>query len=213
MESGFTEQTQLLALPSELPHSGRHYLLVFERDLSTRVYQLPANGQVIIGRGGESSLQLQDSSVSRRHARITQVDGRAQLVDLDSQNGTLVNRERVHEPRHLVSGDTIAVGAVTIVYHSSIARDDSTAERDGVRTMQVGERHVVSADPAVEEPTPPAQFRPLADEIRELEQARISAALDAASGNQRVAAQLLAMPLRTFVFKLKQYGMRRIDER
>ena len=55
------------------------------------------------------------------------------------------------------------------------------------------------------------KFRPLADEIRELEQSRISAALAAAAGNQRLAAQMLAMPLRTFVFKLKQYGLRRID--
>ena len=60
---------------------------------------------------------------------------------------------------------------------------------------------------------PGPRFRPLADEIRELEQARITAALTAASGNQRAAAQLLAMPLRTFVFKLKQYGLRRLDER
>jgi len=59
----------------------------------------------------------------------------------------------------------------------------------------------------------PVKFRPLADEIRELEQMRISAALSAACGNQRVAARLLAMPLRTFVFKLKQYGLRRVDER
>lgn len=56
------------------------------------------------------------------------------------------------------------------------------------------------------------QFRPLAEEIRELEQRRIAAALSAANGNQRVAAELLQMPLRTFVFKLKQYGLRHVDK-
>jgi two-component system, NtrC family, response regulator AtoC len=150
VENGTGEQTTLLTLPSELPHSGRHYLLVFERDLSTRVFQLPANGQVVVGRGGDAAVQLQDSSVSRRHARITQVDGRAQLVDLDSQNGTLVNRERVIKPRPLVSGDTIAVGAVTIVYHSSVSRDESIAtNHEDVRMLAVGDREVVIADPAM----------------------------------------------------------------
>jgi transcriptional regulator with GAF, ATPase, and Fis domain len=150
VENGFTEQTTLLALPSELPHSGRHYLLVFERDLSTRVFQLPANGEVIIGRGGDAALQLQDNSVSRRHASITQRDGRAQLVDLDSQNGTLVNRERVDKSRSLLSGDTIVIGAVALVYHSSVSRDESITEpRDDVRMLAIGDRRVVIADPAM----------------------------------------------------------------
>jgi transcriptional regulator with GAF, ATPase, and Fis domain len=63
------------------------------------------------------------------------------------------------------------------------------------------------AEPGSEVP----RFRPLADEIRELELMRITAALDAANGNQRAAAQMLAMPLRTFVFKLRHYGLRRAD--
>jgi len=70
-------------------------------------------------------------------------------------------------------------------------------------------------EPEPEATPPPADappFRPLAEEIRELERARISAALAAANGNQRTAARMLAMPLRTFVFKLRHYGMRRADE-
>jgi transcriptional regulator with GAF, ATPase, and Fis domain len=150
VENGFTEQTTLLALPSELPHSGRHYLLVFERDLSSRVFQLPANGTVIIGRGGDAELQLGDGSVSRRHARLTQVDGRAQLADLDSQNGTLVNGERIAKARPLVSGDEIVIGAVTLVYHSSASRDESiTLPREDVRMLAIGDRQVVIADPAM----------------------------------------------------------------
>jgi len=53
----------------------------------------------------------------------------------------------------------------------------------------------------------PQQFRPLADEIRELEITRMREALDATSGNQTRAASLLAMPIRTFFEKAKQYGL------
>ena len=51
------------------------------------------------------------------------------------------------------------------------------------------------------------QFRPLADELRELEITRIRQALEATGGNQTRAAQLLAMPVRTFFEKAKQYGL------
>ncbi|MEO7730362.1 MAG: sigma-54 dependent transcriptional regulator [Kofleriaceae bacterium] len=50
-------------------------------------------------------------------------------------------------------------------------------------------------------------FRPLADEIRELEITRIREALEATRGNQTHAAALLAMPVRTFFGKAKQYGL------
>jgi two-component system response regulator AtoC len=51
------------------------------------------------------------------------------------------------------------------------------------------------------------QFRPLADELRELEITRIREAIEATGGNQTRAAGLLAMPVRTFFEKAKQYGL------
>lgn len=51
----------------------------------------------------------------------------------------------------------------------------------------------------------PRAFRPLAEEMRELERQRILEALEAARGVQTRAAQLLGMPLRTLSFKLKKY--------
>jgi DNA-binding NtrC family response regulator len=51
-------------------------------------------------------------------------------------------------------------------------------------------------------------FRPLADELRELERRRMIEALRACGGVQRRAAELLGMPLRTFAAKHKQYQLR-----
>jgi two-component system response regulator AtoC len=55
--------------------------------------------------------------------------------------------------------------------------------------------------------TPAASFRPVADELRELERGRMVQALESAGGVQTRAAELIGMPLRTFVMKLKQYGI------
>lgn len=51
-------------------------------------------------------------------------------------------------------------------------------------------------------------FRSIADEVSALEQRRMREALEQTQGNQKRAAQLIGMPLRTFVSKLKQYGLR-----
>jgi DNA-binding NtrC family response regulator len=50
-------------------------------------------------------------------------------------------------------------------------------------------------------------FRPIADELRELERRRIVEALEAFDGVQTRAAAALAMPLRTFTFRMRQYGI------
>jgi DNA-binding NtrC family response regulator len=51
------------------------------------------------------------------------------------------------------------------------------------------------------------RFRPLADELRELEMLRMTQALEASDGVQTQAARLLNMPIRTFVHKLKRYKL------
>jgi DNA-binding NtrC family response regulator len=52
-----------------------------------------------------------------------------------------------------------------------------------------------------------ARFRPINDELRDLERRRMREALAAADGVQKKAAELIGMPLRTFSMKYKQYGL------
>ena len=47
----------------------------------------------------------------------------------------------------------------------------------------------------------------IGEEIKALERARMVEALEASGGVQKHAAQLIGMPLRTFVLKVKQYGL------
>ena len=117
----------------------RHYLLVFEQE-SSWVFQLPTGGAVVIGRGDEAGLRLHNSSVSRRHASIELADRLTRVVDLGSQNGTLVNGERIAAPRPLVSGDTLSIGSVTLIYHAS----SRPAARPAL--LDLGELRARSAD-------------------------------------------------------------------
>ncbi len=80
--------------------------------------------------------------------------------------------------------------------------------RDAAAVAAVPSLNLPARDPA-RAPTPsaPGAFRPIADEIRDLERARMVAALRASAGVQNRAADLIEMPLRTFVTKLKRYAI------
>lgn len=74
--------------------------------------------------------------------------------------------------------------------------------------------HVVAAPtappaPLPRAPSPPAQFTPIDDEVRALEVMRMQQALEVAGGVKKTAAELIAMPLRTFNTKYKLYGLSR----
>jgi two-component system response regulator AtoC len=57
-------------------------------------------------------------------------------------------------------------------------------------------------------PAPPAdRVRSVRDEVRELEKQRMLAALAACGEVRNRAAALIGMPLRTFVWKMKRYGI------
>ena len=65
-----------------------------------------------IGRAPGNDIQIQDAAVSRRHAKVIAGDAGYAIIDLGSENGIYVNRERVTE-RVLEDGDIIEIGPGT----------------------------------------------------------------------------------------------------
>jgi pSer/pThr/pTyr-binding forkhead associated (FHA) protein len=68
-----------------------------------------------IGRHPESHLFLDDVTVSRHHARIVRDATGLVAEDLNSLNGTYVNRRRV-ERQHLSDGDELQIGKFKLAY-------------------------------------------------------------------------------------------------
>ncbi|MBI5086301.1 MAG: adenylate/guanylate cyclase domain-containing protein [Acidobacteria bacterium] len=65
-----------------------------------------------------SSIVLQDSQVSRKHAMVQYApDGRVYLTDLGSRNGTWLNQRRVTSPVALSTGDRVCVGGTELRFH------------------------------------------------------------------------------------------------
>jgi len=73
--------------------------------------------RITIGRAADNMLQIDDPSVSGRHAQLLLIDERYQLKDLGSTNGTRVNSELVTDT-FLRVGDRIRFGKVEARYES-----------------------------------------------------------------------------------------------
>jgi len=83
-------------------------LLTISGPLKGSEFPLSA-GEFVIGREPSNAIWLEHSSVSRRHCLIRVADGRCAILDLDSRNGTFVNRVPVKE-RDLANGDEVRIG-------------------------------------------------------------------------------------------------------
>ncbi len=72
------------------------------------IYDL--DGEVVLGRGSQAAIRLEDPFASSGHARIFEQGGILVLEDLGSTNGTYLNEELLDSPRPLHAGDRIRIG-------------------------------------------------------------------------------------------------------
>lgn len=117
--------------------------------------QIPLGAPLVVGRGQESQVVLDDPRVSRCHARITPHGGTAVVEDLDSSNGTFVNGNELHAPATVGPGDDILVG-VTVLELRTVAQ--IAAQPSAVRPVP----QAIAAMPAAPPPPPVPAPQPVA---------------------------------------------------
>jgi hypothetical protein len=111
-EEAPTEEAATAEAPVDMepaPADGLTLRLETERDGSRSTFHVTKTGATI-GRGPESTIQLADLSVSRKHARIAYRQGAYWLSDLGSKGGTWVDGTKLAAPRRVATGQTIDIG-------------------------------------------------------------------------------------------------------
>lgn len=86
-----------------------------------------------IGRESNNDIQIHDTEVSRRHARIEEREDGVWIVDLDSSNGSFLNETRITD-HALRSGDRLQLGGTLMIFtagdhQSSVYGGEQAAER------------------------------------------------------------------------------------
>lgn len=83
------------------------------------------SGENVIGRDPDVAIPVDNTTVSRHHARLVVAEDGATLEDLDSKNGTFINGQRISQPEAVTDGDQVAVGEVRMTFRLRPAEEST----------------------------------------------------------------------------------------
>lgn len=86
---------------------------------NTRHFSQP---EIMLGRDANCDFSVQDEALSAHHARITFHHGQWWLEDLNSTNGTYLNREKLNTAAVVITGDEFKCG--NTIFSIRIDADD-----------------------------------------------------------------------------------------
>lgn len=137
-------------------------------------------GRYSLGRSSESDIVLRDTSASRRHAEV-QLDVKGQilwLTDLNSANGTYLNRQRIQGQVELRPNDIVRIGSSVIqVEHETNtpqARSASTHRFTRELLLQSLDEHALLLYEAAQKLNPITDLQAASEEVSSLLQRALS---------------------------------------
>lgn len=83
-----------------------------------------AGEEVVVGRASDAQISIPDTSVSRRHLKLTPVGAGWAVADLGSGNGTEVNGAKIEEETPLRNGDVLTLGDTELAFVDSANTTD-----------------------------------------------------------------------------------------
>jgi len=97
-----------------LPSNKRYSLAVIMGANAGQIHTV-SKPRIVLGRGADSDVQLQDSEVSRKHAMLEIHLDEAAVVDLGSTNGTYVDGVRIQRAT-IFSNQEFSLGTTTLMF-------------------------------------------------------------------------------------------------
>ncbi|MFH0889333.1 MAG: FHA domain-containing protein [Planctomycetota bacterium] len=93
------------------------FLVIEKNELNEEIRSVTLENETIIGREKTNAVFIDDSRISRQHAKIVrETDGSYYIIDLGSRNGTIVNNEKVSRCK-LKPKDRIIICKTVLVFN------------------------------------------------------------------------------------------------
>jgi hypothetical protein len=189
----------------------RILLILTMGDGSPRLLEFGARNYLTVGRAEPSEVCINDSGISRMHARFTREGAGVRVIDLGSRNGTWLRGARITDAL-LNPGECVVLGETTVLIQTTLspaAAADTSGSFKVAQHAANGANHGANhgANQVANEVVPEDGLN-LRASLQEHEAKLIRDALRVTGGNQRRAAALLKLPLRTFERKLRNITLR-----
>ena len=98
--------------------------------------------EIVIGRNAENDIVIENLAVSKKHARIVKQDGAYYVEDLNSTNGTYLNKIRITK-KDLKNNDIIIIGKHSLEIYFEKKGDINTTRHIKNDTMKLTtEKHI-----------------------------------------------------------------------
>jgi predicted component of type VI protein secretion system len=137
-------------------------MLMVREGISPRRQWALQGAVVVIGRGDDCHVLVDDRQASRHHARITQTEDGYVLEDLGSKNGTFLNGQPLTAPMVLRDGDEIGIAfAAKLAFVDAGATAPLLFEEEAgpVLRMDTDAKRVWVAGKELDPPLSLAQYR------------------------------------------------------
>jgi pSer/pThr/pTyr-binding forkhead associated (FHA) protein len=89
-----------------------------------------SQSEIMIGRDPNCDVSIMDEALSVHHARLAHHHGQWWLEDLNSTNGTLLNREKLTTPAVVITGDEFKCG--NTVFGIQVEDNDGFSSMEGI---------------------------------------------------------------------------------
>ena len=107
------QRKQAKAKPTRRPRGAPTHVAITEGANAGETVSLDL-APLLIGRGNDAAIRLDDDYVSTRHARIATSGDQWFVEDLGSTNGTYIGTARITQPTTLTLGTQVRVGKTVI---------------------------------------------------------------------------------------------------
>ncbi|WP_408897549.1 FHA domain-containing protein [Nocardioides sp. R1-1] len=96
------------------PRRGQPTKVEVVQGVNTGIVADLSQAPILIGRGNDAAIRLDDDYVSTRHARIVESGGQWYVEDLGSTNGTYLGSQRLTQPVPVGLGSQIRIGKTIV---------------------------------------------------------------------------------------------------
>lgn len=138
--------------------------------------------KINVGRGTDSDVMINDKKISRNHATLTVIDGRLQVTDNNSSNGSFVNGKKIASPSNIINGDLLAFEKHVYTVKIEINEEESEQEEvedenEHTSIVDMSEEYFNKLNNAVENLEEPVkEDKPAPDkiEVEKVEESKIA---------------------------------------
>ena len=143
----------VVASPTQSSKAPAFTIVIHEKGGAER-REVFESSELTVGRVQGNDIMLPKGNVSKRHARLLYRDGRFIVTDLNSTNGTYVNRRRIAQATIVREGDRIYVGDFVLRVEPPADRETSHSFDSGSASARTSSPEAASSETAA--PTPSA---------------------------------------------------------